>query len=332
MIEKILNNPEIWRIEIILPNSPLKNLNSYVIKTEEQNLVIDTGYNREECKEQLFDGLDELQIDMAKTSLFLTHFHSDHMGLVQEFVDRDCKVYMGRVDYEYFSRLKSGETSFAMSEVLLEEGFPQEILDLQSKVNDGSRFAPETIFPAKLLEDDDIIQLGDIELHCIHTPGHTPGHMMLYLPKFQVLFTGDHVLFDITPNISIWKMVENSLGDYMNSLKRTKEIPVKYAFPAHRSKHIELNERIDQILSHHNERLKEIINAVELYPESTAYEIASKITWSMKGRKWDDAPADQKWFAMGETLAHLYYLVLEERVERKSIENRVVYTTMLNLL
>ena len=100
---------------------------------------------------------------------------------------------------------------------------------------------------------------------------------------------------------------------------------MKVALPAHRSKHIELNERIEQILMHHEERLEEILCAVKENPESTAYEIASKITWSMKGKKWDEAPADQKWFAMGETLAHLYHLVLNGRIKREKQNEKIIY-------
>lgn len=315
MINKILDVPEIWNINIDLPNSPLKNLNSYLIKTDEGNLVIDTGYKRDECREALFSALEELHVDLAKTSLFLTHFHSDHMGLVDDFVKKGCSIYMGKLDYEYFYKLKSGETSFALSEILFAEGFPRKLLEMQTKVNDGSRFAPTEIFPATCVEQGTEIMLGDVRIVCIHTPGHTPGHMMLYIPEQQVLFTGDHVLFDITPNINIWKTVKDSLGDYIDSLKKTKEIPVKIALPAHRSKHIGLEERIDQILHHHEERLEEILTAVKENPGATAYEIAGKITWSMKGKKWDEAPADQKWFAMGETLAHLYHLVILGKIE-----------------
>ena len=47
MIEEVL--PNLFRIEIPLPDSPLKSLNSYVIKAADRNLIIDTGLNRKEC-------------------------------------------------------------------------------------------------------------------------------------------------------------------------------------------------------------------------------------------------------------------------------------------
>jgi len=47
MIEEIL--PRLYKLEIPLLDSPLKVLNSYAIKGRERSLIIDTGWNREEC-------------------------------------------------------------------------------------------------------------------------------------------------------------------------------------------------------------------------------------------------------------------------------------------
>ena len=57
MYEKIYSNPDIYKIYVPLPNNPLKNLNSYVVKTENKNLIIDTGFNMPECYEALTEGL-----------------------------------------------------------------------------------------------------------------------------------------------------------------------------------------------------------------------------------------------------------------------------------
>ena len=67
-----------------------------------------------------------------------------------------------------------------------------------------------------------VLQLAGLELRCIHTPGHTPGHMVLYLPRQRLLFSGDHILFDITPNIAVWSTVPHSLADYLASLDKLR--------------------------------------------------------------------------------------------------------------
>ena len=72
--------PNIFKVEIPLPNNPLRSLNSYIIKSENRNLIIDTGFNIKECKDALMKGIEETKIDLKKTDLLVTHLHSDHAG------------------------------------------------------------------------------------------------------------------------------------------------------------------------------------------------------------------------------------------------------------
>lgn len=51
MPKQLWNDPAIYRIQVTLPQNPLKNLNSYVIKSKEQSLVIDTDFTRPECRQ-----------------------------------------------------------------------------------------------------------------------------------------------------------------------------------------------------------------------------------------------------------------------------------------
>ena len=74
--------PGLFRLEIPLPGNPLKAVNSYVFKTPDRNLIVDTGMNRPECLEAMMNGLRELDIDLSKTDLFITHMHADHSGLI----------------------------------------------------------------------------------------------------------------------------------------------------------------------------------------------------------------------------------------------------------
>ena len=80
MVEEISKN--LFRAEIPLPRNPLKYTNSYIIKSADRNLIIDTGLNMQECKDAMQTALDELGIDLARTDFFITHLHADHFGLV----------------------------------------------------------------------------------------------------------------------------------------------------------------------------------------------------------------------------------------------------------
>jgi len=316
MVTKVWEGPDIFSIQVDLPQNPLRDLNVYVICTPEQDLLIDTGFNRYECCSALWSGVRELGLDLRKTSVFLTHLHSDHTGLAGDFAERGCPICMGRIDYEYLSGMMAGKNLSEIEGLFRREGFPEEVLSRQGRENQGRRYGVKQMFPAQLVEDGATLWLGDLAVQCIHTPGHTPGHMALYLPQQQLLFSGDHILFDITPNISVWSGVADPLEDYLASLEKIRALPIQAAFPAHRHRGSDVYRRIDELQAHHKERLEEIGRAVEEHPGSTAYQIAGMISWSARGLGWEQFPPHQKWFAMGETLAHLCYLERKQRLVR----------------
>jgi glyoxylase-like metal-dependent hydrolase (beta-lactamase superfamily II) len=55
MVEEI--RAGLFRIVVPLPGNPLKEINSYILTSNDRNLVIDTGMNRPECQEVLEAGL-----------------------------------------------------------------------------------------------------------------------------------------------------------------------------------------------------------------------------------------------------------------------------------
>lgn len=45
MLTKIYENPAVYRVDVPLPDNPLKNLNCYVVQDSGETLIIDTGFN-----------------------------------------------------------------------------------------------------------------------------------------------------------------------------------------------------------------------------------------------------------------------------------------------
>jgi len=316
MFEQVYSNPDIFKIYVPLPENPLKNLNCYVVKTENENLIIDTGFNRIECLNALKEGLAELEVDMEKSSLFLTHLHSDHTGLAGEIMNENSTIYMSEIDYNRLQLSLGGKFWPVMEELFEKNGFPVEEIEYSRKTNPARAFAPSKKFDAIKVNDGDKIKVGEYELTCIHTSGHTPGHMCLYIADKKVMFTGDHVLFDITPNITCWNGVSDSLACYMESLGKIRSYDVETALPSHRLSSKNFYDRIDELLEHHKERINECLEVVKTNPNSNAYQIASKMKWSMRGKDWTEFPIQQKWFAVGETLSHLDYLANKGKVEK----------------
>jgi glyoxylase-like metal-dependent hydrolase (beta-lactamase superfamily II) len=310
MIQKIFSNPHIYQIDIPLPDNPLKNLNCYVIQDNEETLIIDTGFNRPECMEAMKNGLAELGVQWEKTSFFLSHLHSDHVGLVYALTkDKPCPIYMSRADYHYLGDSLKGDSWLLLEEHYEKQGMPAQYTQVLRTTNPARSFAPSGYFDATTLEDGDTITVGRYTFTCILVEGHTPGQMCLYYAPEQILFTADHILFDITPNITSWLEMEDALGDYLKSLKKIRQYPIKLALPSHRKNDMDVYQRIDEIVHHHNIRLKEVLQALAQKPNSNAYETAAMLRWSMRGKSWEEFPLPQRWFALGETMSHLDYLI-----------------------
>jgi len=135
------------------------------------------------------------------------------------------------------------------------------------------------------------------------------------------IFSGDHVLYDITPHIESWNPKVNALKDYLNSLDRVKDLPVRIVLPGHRNFFTDLKSRIEEIKKHHENRVNEVIEILGTN-SMNAYHIASKMTWDIDCENWEQFPAAQKWFAVGEAIAHLQYLENEGKIKRQVIDKK----------
>src|SRR5699024_7910323 len=82
--------------------------------------------------------------------------------------------------------------------------------------------------------EGDMIYLSDNVYEVIFTPGHSDGLICLYNKENNVLFSTDHILPKITPNISYWFYgKQNPLGDYEKSLQKIKKLNAEFVIPSH---------------------------------------------------------------------------------------------------
>ena len=70
------------------------------------------------------------------------------------------------------------------------------------------------------------------------------------------------------------------------------------------------------------------LDAVRREPGRTAYEIAGSMAWSIRCRSWAEFPLTQKYFAVGEALAHLDYLMVRGQVQRREEHGKWRYYTL----
>ena len=107
------------------------------------------------------------QTNLEITQILITHAHIDHVGAVAALMDEyGCPVLM-----------------HAEAEPMLEQLPTQAIMM-------GLRFGQ---VPAvdRYIEDEEVIEVGSLELRSLYTPGHAPGHLAFYAASQGLLLSGD---------------------------------------------------------------------------------------------------------------------------------------------
>lgn len=319
----------IYLEEFPLTGNPLKSMNIFVVKTPEANLIVDTGFNNPENRANMDKLIEDLDLDLSKTSLFLTHLHSDHVGLAKYLQDKGIKeVIMSEVDGYIVDQglTLEGEQWQSLLENAKLQGLESENLDIHD--HPGYKNRPEESFDYKKVRPGDTLDIGDFHFVLLDEAGHTPGMLGLYEKEKKILFCGDHILGKITPNITRWgEKYGDSLGTYLKNLKKIKDLDIEYLFSSHRFLVDDVNARIDSLIEHHKERLALTLSIVEKYKRANTVEVTKNLNRDIKAKDRNDFPASQKWFAVGEASAHLKYLLGQGKV-KEEIEDGVYYYSL----
>lgn len=323
MIEEVL--PGLYRMEIRLPKSPLKATNSYLIRGKDRCFVVDTGFNRGECRQDMLDSLRYLGVDPGQADFFVTHLHADHLGLAGDMAGTGSRVYFNRRElylaYPHESYWEQRKQDFKS------HGFTEGEISKAMDRHPGRIFGLQRPVDFTVVEDGDSLTIGPYSFRCVQTPGHTPGHMCLYEVRHRVFLGGDHILGDITPNITNWPGTVDSLGQYLESLDKVYRLEVAMLLPGHRSILTDHRKRIDELKAHHSARLQEVTSALQ-EGDKSAFDVAPRVTWDIEFRSWESFPPTQKVFAVGEVLAHLEYLEERGRVRRRFDDGRVIFASL----
>ncbi len=323
----------IHQIQVPLPNNPLKIINCYLIlpstnQPDGRALLIDTGFDHPEAYLAITSYIEALGISFDQIDLLATHLHSDHSGQLTRLKSDKSICYAGDVDGPLINAMTREDYWLEFSKLYTLMGLD---FDQISYIDHpGYKYCPKTPVDFVYLKEGQLLNYGDFSFNIIDVPGHTPGQIVLWDESKSLLISADHILDEITPNISFWGFKHgDSLGTYIKSLHKIRALSPRVALPSHRCLIYSVNERIDALIAHHEERLSEVLEILKksktaLNPRA----VAAQMHWSVRQNNFDDFASPQKWFATAEAMAHLVHLETRGLV-KMSMNADLVYFTSL---
>ena len=202
----------------------IQELNPTLLWNDKEAVLIDTGIPGQ--FEQLRDALIEVGVDMAKLkAIIVTHQDIDHIGNLPVILQHypEIKIYAHEMDAPYIEGerplLKLNLESIDWQMQSIPEPARKQIIEQLQK-------NPPKVKVDKVLKDKEELSIcGGIVI--IHTPGHTPGHISLYLKNSKVLVAGDSMYSIngeiIGPHPETTPQFERAL----KSLKKYKEYDIE---------------------------------------------------------------------------------------------------------
>ncbi|MEE9194288.1 MAG: MBL fold metallo-hydrolase [Alphaproteobacteria bacterium] len=322
--------PGVYWLRMPLPFK-LDHINLWLLEDGDSWTLFDTGIARDEVR-------DAWEIVIARNftavrplkRILVSHFHPDHLGLAGWLTERfDVPLWMTVAEWAV-GNLRSLDDDARLFDpywrFYARAGFTDGLADA---VRWRIRQYPKMVSPPppvfRRMEDGEEIMIGGRSWRVIVCRGHSPKHACLFCEELQVLIAGDQVLPKISPNISVWpdEPEADPLARYLDSLAAFRPLSAgTLVLPSHNLPFTGLHARLDQLAQHHDDRLGKTLAACA--EPRTGIEVQEQLFQ----RNLDD---HQLFFAIGETLAHLHFLIGSgqiERVRRDGEADRFVRASM----
>jgi glyoxylase-like metal-dependent hydrolase (beta-lactamase superfamily II) len=305
-------------------------INCYLIEGTDGNMLIDPGWNTTDAYSTITGELKNYGFALKDiTKIVVTHIHPDHCGLAGKIRQLSgAEIYINELEVSMLSSryMDVDELIKDTLKMLLANGVPDKEASTLSKASLPARKLVVPIPEYTAIDGGDKIAFDPFEFTVLSSPGHSPGHICLYEPRKKFLFTGDFILPEITPNISIHPQSgDNPLGDYLKSLEEISNLEINFAFPGHGPAFSGIKQIIESIQRHHQERNSAILRTIEGNTK-TAYEVTQEIPWMIDiNEGYSFMNVLNRRFAITETMAHLEYLVHEKKAGKSTEDNKTVY-------
>ena len=315
--------PGFHLLHLPLPMRPTI-VNVYLVNGGSEWALIDTGMRTPESIEAFHAALEIVSCRPEQIrKIICTHHHPDHFGTSGPYKELcHAEVFLHPSELDRLTAFLPHDPDPNVIQFFQRNGIPIGAMATIPSLAEfwASMFAPAS--PDHLIEDGDRSRIGERELQVVWTPGHSPGHCVLYFPKEKLALVGDHLLPKITPHVGIAseKGPENPLGDFLDSLRKVGELEIETVLPSHGAVYADHRKRIAQLIEFHDYRMQVMFDVVRGRPR-TAYEIALEafdLTMA--------SPLQQQFPATFETLAHLELMRRQNRVEKFERGERILWS------
>jgi glyoxylase-like metal-dependent hydrolase (beta-lactamase superfamily II) len=314
-IERITEN--VARIPLPLPLPDLKVVNAYAIRGDDGVTLVDPGWASAESESVLVAALRQLGYEPRDVRrILVTHAHWDHYTQAVKWQSEyDATLLLGREERHTIEAFDRIHGVYPNQVVLLRRAGATALAD------ELERLELEPYERDMPVGNPDIWLRGGEEIDCggraivAHaTPGHTRGHMVFEDAVDGLLFTGDHVLPRITPSVGFERAPHHlPLRSYLDSLQFCLTRSETRMLPAHGAATDDVGSRVEELLAHHEQRLKEILGLVAAGAE-TAHDVARQMRWTRREKRLSELGAVHGMAAVLEVMAHLELLVAQASI------------------
>ncbi len=187
--------------------------NIWHVRGRDRDMLVDSGMGVVSLREQVPLVTEKPCVAVA------SHSHFDHIGAHHEFAER--AVHRDEAEPMAQPTRRNTLAHPYVTDAIFDRLPPAPYVSAEYAV----RAAPAT----RLLEDGDVVDLGDRRFEVIHAPGHSPGSIILFEATTQILFSGD-VVYD---GELVADAYHSDIAAYIATMKRISDLPVRVVHGGH---------------------------------------------------------------------------------------------------
>ena len=283
--------------------------------------LLDCGMNSDESVDLINQAVSGLGAKRLR-KLVVTHIHPDHYGAAGSLAGEGlADLYIHRLEVPLVHP-RYVELEQLVKEVrtyLLVNGVPADDAEVLSNSQRALSTLVKTAEASVQLDGAESLLMGRRTLRVEWTPGHSPGHICLYDRQDKLLFAGDHMLPDLSPNIGLHpQSTPDPLHEYLEGLRRLAAYEPALILPSHGRPFTGAPARVKALEAHHARRLEQIVDIVRRSKQS-GWDVALEL-WGPRQQLYE------KRLALQEALAHLQALAVDGRVEKSVTPESVRWT------